>query len=102
MTRMLQILLSWNINVKVILVSITSRSNFLILRSVNICSILYSNCVSSHNYTWSVDNHTYIPRHMYMHAVIYKCLTVYNLNDVLTNGGSEFINSNMPTRTDLH
>ena len=46
-----------------------THSDSLILYSVNICSILL-NCVSSYNYTWSVDNHTYIHRHTYMRAVI--------------------------------
>ena len=49
-----------NINGKVILATLTSGSDSLILRSVNICSILYLNYVSSHIYTWSVDNHTCI------------------------------------------
>ena len=67
-----------NINVEVILATLTSGFDTLILRSIYICSILYSKCKSSHNYTWSVSNHTYIHRHMYMHVVIYKCLMVYN------------------------
>ena len=76
-----------NINVEVILATLTSGSDSLILRSGNICTILYSNCVSSHYYTWSVDNHTYIHRHMYVHAVIYKCLygVQPNLNDAHNN-----------------
>ena len=48
-----------NISVEVILATLTSRSDSLILRSVNMCSISYSNCVSSHNYTWSFDSHKY-------------------------------------------
>ena len=52
-----------NINVEVILVSLTSVFDSLIIRSGNICSVLYSKCVTGHNYTWSVDNHTYIQRH---------------------------------------
>ena len=47
-----------NINVEVILATLTSGSDSLTLPFVNICSILYSNCVSSHDYTWSVDSHT--------------------------------------------
>ena len=58
--------------------TLTSGSDSLIIRSVVICSILYSNCVSSHNYTWSVDNHSYIQSHAYVRVVIYKCLTVNN------------------------
>ena len=41
----------WNINVEVIKATWTSGSNSLILRSVSICFILYSNCVYSHNHT---------------------------------------------------
>ena len=67
-----------NINVEVILVTLMSGSDSLIIRSVIIYSILYSKCVHSHNYTWSVDNHTYIHRHMYVRVVVYKCLTVSN------------------------
>ena len=61
-----------NINVEVILATLTSGSYSLILRSTNICSILYSNCVSSQYYTWSVNNHTYtgIHRHTSMMRVI--------------------------------
>ena len=43
-------------------------------------SILNSNYVSSHNYTWSVDNHTYIHRLTYVHAVYINvswCTTKY-------------------------
>ena len=67
-----------NINMEVILATSTSRYDSLILQSVIICSILYSKCAFSHNYTWSVDNHTDIHRHTYVRFVIYKCLTVYN------------------------
>ena len=49
-----------NINVEVTLATLTSGSHSLILRSVDSCSILYSNCVFSPNYKCSVDNHTYI------------------------------------------
>ena len=72
------LLLSSNINVEAIVVTLTRRSDSLILRFVNICSILYSKCISSHNFTWSVDNHTYIHRHKDVRVVIYKCRTVYN------------------------
>ena len=61
---------------EVIIATLMSGSNSLKLLSVNICYILYSNCVSVHNYTWSVDNHTYIHRHTYVPALIYKCVTV--------------------------
>ena len=72
-----------NINVEIILATLTSGSDSLILRSVDICSILYSNCVPGHNYTWSVDNHMYIHRHTYIKP---------NLNDARNHGGSEFLN----------
>ena len=81
---------------EVIIATLMSGSDSVILRSINICSILYSNCVSSHNYTWSVDNHTYIHRHMYMRAVIYKCLTVTKFERCENHGGSEFLNCNIP------
>ena len=55
-----------------------SRLDSLTLLSVNICSILYLKCASSHNYTWSVDTHTYIHSHMNMRVVIYKCLMMYD------------------------
>ena len=58
--------------------TLMSGLDSLILRSVGICSILYSKSVSSHNYTWSVDNHTHIHRHTYVRVVIYKCLKVSN------------------------
>ena len=62
-----------NINMKVILATLTNGSDSLILRFIVLFCI--QKCVSSHNYTWSVDNHTYIHRHKYVHVVIYKCLT---------------------------
>ena len=65
---------------EVILATLTSGSDWQILRSVNNCSILYSKCVSSLNNKWSVDNHMYIHRHTYVHVVIYKCLMVRDGN----------------------
>ena len=78
---------------EVILATLMSGSDSLILRSVNTPSILYSNCISSQNYTWSVDSHTYIHRHTYVQP---------NLNDAHNHGGSEFLNCNIPDRTGIH
>ena len=60
------------INVQLVLATLMSGSDSLILRSVNICSILYSKCVSSHKYTCSVDNHTYIHGHTYVRVLLYR------------------------------
>ena len=85
-----------NVNVEVILATLTSESDLLILRSVNICSILYSKCLFSHSYTWSVNNHTYIHIRTYVHVWIYKCLMVYNQISARNHGGSEFLDCNIP------
>ena len=76
-----------NIKVEVILATLTSGSDSLILLSVNICSISYSNCISSHNYTWSFDSHKHIHGHTYVQP---------NLNDAYNPGDSEFFNCNLP------
>ena len=67
-----------NNNMEVILATLTSGSDLLILQSVNICSILFLKGISSHNYTRSIENHMYIHRHTYVHVVINECLTVCN------------------------
>ena len=84
---------------EVILATLTSGSDSLILRSVIICSILYSKCEYCHNYTWSVDNH------MYIHTCVLWYINVSrvqpNLNDARNLGGSELLNCNIPIRTDF-
>ena len=91
-----------NINVELILIAtLTSWSALLILRSVNISSILYSNCQSNHKYTCSVDNHTYIHTGACCDTYMFHGLQP-NLNDAHNHGKSEFLNYNIPIRTDPH